>query len=411
MAREKDKNSFLSGVDMKGRIWYNSIILIKLFIRLLFSSEVTAVKLSRGTFFNAAGHIALGLIFSLLLVFAVAALEPGDVGLVSGAVSADRARLEQISRSDPGEVGRILEQRRAEEEERMAELRRQAEEEERRRAEEEEARRRAEEERLAAEQQRLEEERKRLEEEQKKADEEAERKRMLAEQQKRLEEQQRQLEEQRRLEEERRALEGWEPTEYQKSVQERIDEVTSSKVNVWSLFSDAVIMGDSRAVGFWYYRYLPRERILADGGHNIRKILEQLDSLKALSPATVYLCYGLNDVGIGIWKTPEAYANEYMDIIRRLRAELPDTVFVISSILPATDYAIQTRGPSWAKIPSFNDVLQVACELNGVIFADNSDIVAEHLNLWDSDGVHVKSAFYPYWAKNLIVSVLREELK
>ncbi|MBQ9544661.1 MAG: hypothetical protein IJV00_06005 [Clostridia bacterium] len=339
----------------------------------------------------------MGIIFSLLLVFAVSAIEPSGIAASSGAVSADRERLESISKSDPDKVDRIITERRLEEERRVAEQKRLEEEEARRKAEEEEARRKAEEERLAAEQQRLEEERLRLEEEERKAAEEKERKRLL--------------EEQRREEEERRAAEGWEPTEYQKSVQERIDEIRSGKVNVWSLFSDAVIMGDSRAVGFWYYRFLPRSRILADGGHNIRKILDQLGDLKALAPKTVYLCYGLNDVGIGIWKTPEAYANEYMDIIKKLRAELPDTTFVISSILPATDHAIKTKGPSWAKIPSFNVAVQVACELNGVIFADNSAIVAEHLDLWDSDGVHLNAAFYPYWGRNLVVSVLKEELK
>ena len=38
---------------------------------------------------------------------------------------------------------------------------------------------------------------------------------------------------------------------------------------VWQEFSDAVILGDSRAVGFSYYSFLDASRVLASSGERI----------------------------------------------------------------------------------------------------------------------------------------------
>ena len=46
--------------------------------------------------------------------------------------------------------------------------------------------------------------------------------------------------------------------------------------------------------------------------------------MKALNPKAVFLCFGLNDVGIGLWPTGEEYAAECDKQIAALQAELPD---------------------------------------------------------------------------------------
>ena len=60
---------------------------------------------------------------------------------------------------------------------------------------------------------------------------------------------------------------------------EMIRELTSGQVDPFSYFKDYVIMGDSRAVGFWYRNFLEKGRVLADGGHTIRNVEKQLDTL------------------------------------------------------------------------------------------------------------------------------------
>ncbi len=170
---------------------------------------------------------------------------------------------------------------------------------------------------------------------------------------------------------------------------------------VWSRFRDYVIMGDSRAVGFYYYKFLDRSRVLAEGGETILDIRNYFGRLKSLRPSYIIFCYGLNDAGIGEWKTGEAYAASFMKVLDELRGILPDTRFIVSSVLPATDAAMR-KSPSWKRIALFNASLAVACPAHGVTFVNNDGIAAQYMStLWDEDGVHLQKAFYPYWANNL----------
>lgn len=329
------------------------------------SARKRAIQLAVGLFAASA---------ALLSVRALGSAPAAVAGLPEG-----RAELEIISRKDPGEVDRAIEENRRREE--IERQKREAD--------------RAREERLAQEAREREELEKKLEEQRLAREAEEERKRQ---------EQLRILAE-RKDEVSRRAAEELEREgTLSREELDRIAFIQDSSVNPWRFFKDTVVMGDSRAVGFWYYHYLDRSRVLADGGHNIRRILPQLDALKALSPKTVILCYGLNDTGVGFWKTPEAYATEYMQIIDRIRAELPDTRIVVSSILPASQAAINDRAPSWAKIPAFSAEVGARCADHGAVYADNTAAVGLHFDLWDPDGVHVKKAFYPYWARSILSS-------
>ena len=84
----------------------------------------------------------------------------------------------------------------------------------------------------------------------------------------------------------------------------------SGEISVWSLFEDYAMLGDSRTSGFTYYGYLAPERVFADSGATIKKVIDHLEELVALNPSIIFLTYGINDVGIGYWPTPEDYVNE-----------------------------------------------------------------------------------------------------
>ena len=51
--------------------------------------------------------------------------------------------------------------------------------------------------------------------------------------------------------------------------QERLRQLEAGEVSVWTLFDDSVILGDSRAVGFWYFDFLPESQVLAEAGATI----------------------------------------------------------------------------------------------------------------------------------------------
>ena len=199
---------------------------------------------------------------------------------------------------------------------------------------------------------------------------------------------------------------------YFRRMQEQKDALTESimsgETDPFPLFQDYAILGDSRAVGYWYRDFLDKGRVLADGGHTIRNISEQMDTLVSLNPATVYLCYGLNDISIGYWDTAESYVAEYISLVKQIRERLPNATVVVSSILPARDPAFE-RSAKWRNIPDWSKVLEAACKENNILFANCDDLAEDYPKLWDPDGIHFRKEFYPYWASRLVVTTLMEE--
>ena len=207
--------------------------------------------------------------------------------------------------------------------------------------------------------------------------------------------------------------------------EELLRQVKSGEQDPFPLFQDAVILGDSRAVGFFYYGFVDESRDLTGSGETILDIPKKLDALQAMNPRYVYLAYGLNDIKIGHWGSLQAHISEYLDRVQDIRERLPEAVIVISSVLPYHDPNARTdatgeTSPSstsslteadrkrLAQIPEWNRLMADAAREHGVIFVDNSAICTEYEDLWEKDGIHVFKSFYPHWGKNLIVAALEE---
>lgn len=190
---------------------------------------------------------------------------------------------------------------------------------------------------------------------------------------------------------------------------ELLDQLAEGTLDPLSIFEDYALMGDSRSVGFEYWNFLDPNRVFANSGDTILSVDEQLGTLTSLNPATIYLCYGLNDMKIGIWPTAEEYAAAYMEVVDAIHAQLPDTTIVISSILPAQDPAF-SQSAAWYDIAAWNEVLEEACEEHDVLFANCDEMAQEQLDLWDPDGIHFQAAFYPHWSRCLIETMLSDEI-
>lgn len=185
---------------------------------------------------------------------------------------------------------------------------------------------------------------------------------------------------------------------------EKVNEMLNGDVNVWSLFQDYVILGDSRSVGLYTWGYLPHERVLAEGGATILYAEEHLDDIKAINPTTIILAFGLNDVSIGIWPTPTDYVEEYSKVLDEIQAELPDATIFVNSIFPAVDPAFE-KSSAWRNIPEYNTALKEMCEYKGVPYIDNDEIAAENVDDYETDGIHFRTPLYELWAKNMIRTI------
>lgn len=191
--------------------------------------------------------------------------------------------------------------------------------------------------------------------------------------------------------------------------QAMIAELENAGDSIWSRFRDYAVLGDSRAVGFYYYKFLQRSRVFAEGGDSIREIKSHMDDLRELDPSYIYVCYGLNDTGVGYWSTAEEYGEECREVLKMLKDAFPEATIVVSSTLPAEEFAIR-QNPVWRKIPSFSAAMQEACGEIGVIFADNDALAERYMDeYWDEDGVHLKPEFYAYWATNLLLAQIEGE--
>ena len=196
---------------------------------------------------------------------------------------------------------------------------------------------------------------------------------------------------------------------YERRMEAKKDEllaaVESGDLDPFTLFQNYAILGDSRAVGFSLWGYLDSDRVLADAGNTIRTIPDKYEALKALQPSYVYLCFGINDCGIGYWATGEEYAAEFVETVKELQTVLPNATIIVSSIFPAIDPAFE-MSTDWYNIPDWNVALEAACKEAGILFTDCNAVYEEHSDLYEIDGVHFLSTMYPYWAGELIVTAL-----
>lgn len=186
--------------------------------------------------------------------------------------------------------------------------------------------------------------------------------------------------------------------------QDRLALMESGELDVWAQLEDAVILGDSRAVGFWYFDWMPQERVLGDAGHRIDLIPDHYETLKALNPAQVFLCYGVNDIGIGYWPAPDLYAAAMDEAVQALQEVLPEADIYICATQRVKEPGL-SRNSVWHDIPEYNAAMKAMCAEKGYAYVDVDDMLAEHGSLWDSDGIHLQKALYPYWAQRMAMAI------
>lgn len=199
--------------------------------------------------------------------------------------------------------------------------------------------------------------------------------------------------------------------ELQSKMDERLRQLESGEVSVWSLFEDYVIMGDSRTCGLIFDNYLDNSRILAAYGDTIRAIEDHIPEIEQLNPSYIFVCYGLNDVVQIGWETPEAYVKDYRAILDDLQARFPDAKIIVNSIFPCYEPAFSTRWEKWREVPEYSAAVGKMCEEAGYYFVENENIDDNMKEYWQEDGIHFISAFYPIWGTNMIMEVYESELR
>ena len=181
--------------------------------------------------------------------------------------------------------------------------------------------------------------------------------------------------------------------------EKRMKQIEENPDAIWGAFNDAVIIGDSRAVGFSTYELLPSERVLARTGGRITDVEGYISNISTLQPQQVFMCFGLND--IGMYSDVSAYMEDYLEQTKMITEAVPDAQILVCSILPS--YSSRSI---FDVIPEYNEELSKLCDENGWTFVDSTATGEEHKDMYESDGLHFSKSFYAYWANDMISEVL-----
>lgn len=159
----------------------------------------------------------------------------------------------------------------------------------------------------------------------------------------------------------------------------------------------AVVLGDSRTKGLEEYEVLDDSKVLAEIGLTLTEADPYVDEAIALNPETVFLSYGLNDIGntsgdTGIFK------EQYLNVIKKLKEGLPNSKIYINTILPVQDIAVQ-KTPVLSQLEEYNDAIREICAQEGVGCVEIGELAQDEL--YEPDGEHLKSEFYPLWVNKM----------
>ena len=159
-------------------------------------------------------------------------------------------------------------------------------------------------------------------------------------------------------------------------------------------FERTAIVGDSiiRQVRLFHLLDAP---VFAEGGIHISVKLPLLDQVEAAAPEVIFLCFGMNDVGI-FEDRVDRYVDRYSNVIRRLQASLPDAVIYVHAALPVTPERLAEE-PKYGYLDLYNREMEKACPALGAYFIDSSFILDARPDLFNVDGRHPREDYYPMW--------------
>lgn len=193
----------------------------------------------------------------------------------------------------------------------------------------------------------------------------------------------------------------------------------------YEYFDDSVFLGDSVTLGLKNYTtqkrktdsyFLGTAKFIAVGSYGIADTLEPVESknsihalyngtvmqpqdiIKAMGVNRVFICLGLNDIGI---YTKNEYLNNYLVLINRIRKEVPEIQIVILSVTPLTAEG-ERKILYNAKIDEYNNELALFANDNNCYFIDIASVLKNSEgyladNLSSDNYCHLMPEAYELW--------------
>ena len=175
--------------------------------------------------------------------------------------------------------------------------------------------------------------------------------------------------------------------------QNKFSNATSGEYN--KAFDGDVFLGDSITTGLSSYKFLDDSKVYAKVGIGTNKVEEMVESAAEQNPKRVFIMSGINDVGS---YNKAQFTQHYTDLINTVKEKCPNAKIYVQSILPVLAQATQ-KNPSLNndRINEFNSAISQISKDENVVYLNTSVLVNRNENIYASDGIHYKPAFYPTW--------------
>ena len=159
-------------------------------------------------------------------------------------------------------------------------------------------------------------------------------------------------------------------------------------------FDGTAIVGDSIIRQLRLFEMLDAP-VFAEGGIHLSVELSLLDDIEAAKPSVIFLCFGMNDVGV-FQDRVSMYVERYSKVIRRLQRNLPEAVIYVHATLPVTEACVR-EDSDYQYIGAYNEAMKAACPELGAYFIDSAFLLEARPDFYSSDGRHPNRIYYPLW--------------
>ena len=201
-----------------------------------------------------------------------------------------------------------------------------------------------------------------------------------------------------------------EETIFTKRKDEILQQFRDNPDRIWGTLADygLLFLGDSRGIGFSTEGYVDYAYNLSYYSKTIYNIPDYYEQLVEMHPRMILICYGINDLGLYQWEGKEKYTEDLADFVSALRELIPGVDVYVNSI-PMSLPSEYERGPAWALIPEWNEYIKNYCMEHDIHYVDISDLILEHPEMYDIDGVHFINSFYPLWGMRILTTIVENE--
>ena len=180
-------------------------------------------------------------------------------------------------------------------------------------------------------------------------------------------------------------------------IQETIakDNMTLSNIELKQAFQGSVIIGDSITESIVEYGFLDTDVVISKRGLSVADASEQIETAIGLHPRNIFMAFGSNDLEL-YGSDSQAFIDSYRTQLKKLQEALPDSPIYINGILPIQQATIDAV-PALGFYPEYNEGLKKLCQEMNCTYIDNAFIVQDNDNMYEPDGEHVVSDYYPKW--------------